>query len=402
MVKPNGIVSPVVGLDIGAHSIKAVQVRYSKGRPIVEKVGKIPLVLNSVSEGKILDEDYVVMVLRELWKKSKFSTNNVRASVGGRDVFTNKLELGLEDKDLFKALPYIAAEKLLISKDDYFLDFHVLSEYFVKEESEDDPDEKVRVKKRLLLATGARKDNVETLSRVLLKAKLKPISIDLSSLSLIRIYDTAAFEETESSVDVSVDIGADNIIIALHKFNQPLYIREVGGRSGNLLTANISEALKTSVARAEFRKIESFNSSVPSSEALEFSSNIFNASNPGAQTITNTKSDLEEEVQRARNNTIAPLLQENISGIIEIIRETINDFMANEMGQDLDELSGILLSGGVSETPGLLDRISAEFKTPVAQINPFSVVSAKSLPDSAAHEFAIAVGTAIGRGSTHA
>lgn len=405
MVKPNKIVSPVVGLDVGGHSIKAVQVRYSKGKPVVEKVGKISLPWNSVSEGRVLDEDAVILAIKELWKKYKFSTNNVRASVGGKDVFTNALELDwMEDQDLFKALPYVAAEKLLISNEEYFLDFHALSEYFIREESKEDPDEKIRVKKRLLLATGARKDNIETLARLLLKAGLKPLSIDLSSLSLIRIYDTAAFEETESSVDVSVDIGADSITIALHKFGQPLYIREVSGRSGNSLTQKISEALKTSLAVANTRKIESLYSTVPTGEALDFSSNIFNAASPDSTTIASAKKDLDEEAQRARNSVINPLLQENISGIIEVIRETINDFMANEMGQDLDELSGILLSGGVSETPGVLDRISAEFRTAVAQNNPFSVVGSKKIAEEFAgleHEFAIATGTAIGRGSTH-
>ena len=74
----------VVGLDIGADAIKAVQLRKTgEGLRVVGRPGYVPTPSGSVSGGVVVDEDAVAVTIREMVADCGFTTKAVVASVGG-------------------------------------------------------------------------------------------------------------------------------------------------------------------------------------------------------------------------------------------------------------------------------------------------------------------------------
>ena len=74
----------VVGLDIGADAIKAVQLRKTgEGLRVVGHPGYVPTPAGSVSGGVVVDEDAVAGTVKQMAADCGFTTKDVVASVGG-------------------------------------------------------------------------------------------------------------------------------------------------------------------------------------------------------------------------------------------------------------------------------------------------------------------------------
>ena len=74
----------VVGLDIGADAIKAVQLRKTgEGLRVVGRPGYVPTPSGSVSGGVVVDEGAVAGAISQMISDCGFTTKTVVASVGG-------------------------------------------------------------------------------------------------------------------------------------------------------------------------------------------------------------------------------------------------------------------------------------------------------------------------------
>lgn len=395
----------VVGLDLGASYIRGVQVtKDGKGNFTIDKVAEEPLPHAAIHEGEVIDQDEVVSALKRLWAKAKFTTRVVRIGVGdARTRAATGAEDYEPDEDFKKILPYQPiSESLHESPEEHYMDWHTLSEYSVMESDPNDPDEKVRTKKKfILLGSGLRKI-IDSRVRAVLSAKLKPVSVDLNSLALIRAYDSTVFDSEYKDVDISINMGAETLTVVLHKLGQPLFIRVQKAHTGSSVTTRIAEALGISEVLAERRKMEHLKMGEPPTmptPTFEDSTRI-----PLSE-------ETQENVQRAihRYNTIDPIIKATVQEAISSISDTLYHFQGIDAGDELYSLSGIQLSGLHSLTPTLRDRLSAEFEVPVEFAQPLlSNMDEKKiarLPEEIQENdlgFAVAYGLAVGEGSTHA
>lgn len=406
-----------IGLDIGSAAARAVQVTRDKsGAIFVEKFAEEPLPYGSMVNGAVANIDAVSVALKTLWRKGKFSTNEVRVSVGGPAMVARVGELDWEpDSDLVKTLPYstLVAEKLLESPDQFYLDYHTLSEYVTNEPDPYDPDETITVRKKHALVGGGRREAVDSIIAALRAAKLKPVSVDINGLALLRAHNANDFERAHNSVDCSIDIGAQTILVVMHKAGQPLYIRANSENSGAAATEAIAQTLGVNYSRAEERKFEVMYNPVPMPE--DELSSVFalhddeDYSDEDARDRSgNVDEERALEKARSRQARITPILNESTALIVSSLRETVEFFLGSAWGADLASISGFSISGGVSYTPQLLNRIAAEFGVPVKQATPISSWLSKKQQDKVPVEamaneaaYAIAFGLAVGEGSTH-
>lgn len=370
-----------------------------------ERAAEIALPHGSIVNGVVVEKQAVVDALKALWKLGKFTTDIVRLGMGGDSVIARAAEMEwLPDADFSRLLPHLVADRLMIKKDEYSLDYHALSEYPVKENGEDEEDVRL-VPKRYVLVTGGKTEAVNSIVEAARAAKLKPISIDLNSLALLRVHQGP--ESERNAVDVSIDIGAEVMTISLHKFGQPLYLRDVTGYAGNHLTSQIKEELDVSFPRAEYRKFETLYSEVPREEA-EFTS-FFESDSAREEASATHEGDAGDHARLERIERIKPILAQGSSDIIYVVRETLDDFFASAMGNDLTQISGFSMSGGVSNMPGLIERLGAEFRTNVYRSTPLTPLLTPKTQKNVKPEvlmlentFAIAVGLATGTGASHA
>lgn len=388
----------VVGLDIGATGIRGVQVSpKNDGTFQIERAGSVPLPHGVVSEGYVQDKNILAEALKALWREAKFTTETVKIGVGSESMnaFTGEVDWA-PDADMKTLLPYseIVKAALIDNADQYYLNYHTISEYTKTVPSPTDPDERIRKRFKYILVGGGPKTNIDALIEACLAAKLKPVSVDVYPLALIRAYNGQFFNETFDSINASIDIGADSITIVLHKSGQPLYVRSVVGVSGNKITDEITENTGVLREKAEQRKIEAF-------DAPE---EVFATSEPRyASVFSDDQENTAEETDanyRNRVQKIKPYVIEGIANISNVIQRTLDHFLQLNVGQELGQLSGIYLSGGMAYAQGVATRLEAEFETPVVASVPLgdaNIPFSGHVAKERQAEYTVAYGLAIGR-----
>lgn len=398
----------VVGLDIGSSAVRGVQVTKSKdGTFRVDKIAESPLPLGTIVGGEVVEHATLVRTLVSLWKSARFSTRTVRLGVGS---FAMKAVTGEEnwdpDENLSKTLPYLSTvEQFVEEPDQLYLDWHTLGEYARNEVDPNDPDETRLQRKKLLLLGAGSRTGVDSLVGAALEARLKPISVDLNGLALIRAFDGEKMEKSQgrSAVDVSVDIGAEVLTIVLHKLSQPLYMRTVGDGAGSLVTTELQGELGVSFNKAEERKLEAL-----SFDAQAAYESLNRSLEEGVDPLA---AEDEAELRKVydRYQRIIPIVNAGAGSIIRSINETVAHFLSGAPGGDLFSPSGFFLSGGGANMPSLADRIAAECGAPTAVSTPFtSYVSSKQMSKISPSmmeresEFTTAFGLAVGEGYSHA
>lgn len=394
----------VVGLDIGTTSIRGVQARANGRKIVLEKAFTEPIPAGIMLDGGIAEPTELTQVIKQAWKKHKIATKDVRLGVGGDRIITNLAELNwMKDKDFHQALPYLIEEKLMVEREKYTFDYHTLSESVTSEEDQEDEDIIHNVRRKFVLVAGVENEYTNVLMDITLAAGLRPISVDLNAFALIRSYteQPEEFDYAPAAVDACVDIGGNIITVALHKNGQPVYVRTVSGIGGNTATLAIADRLGVNEEVAEKRKMEALTTFIEeepdhSESVFSFDSVMDYDQEPGTEVLP--------EARRLRIEASQEVLAATDTAFMSFIRETLNDFTSDPSGIDLTSISGLSLSGGVMNAPGLIERITSELKLPAAIATPFAGHNVKTPADhdpTHDHLYATAAGLALGRGASH-
>lgn len=381
----------VVGLDIGSSSLKAVQMTLKGGEPYIEKVGAVELAPDMIVDGNITSPEILATVIAKLWRESKFSTKTVVANLNGSHTVARTHEFDWHRDEDFRKIFHMKLEDVFpISLEDYQFDFHTLQEYAKRERDPNDAEAWILNPKKFVLLVGAKKDGIDDIIKATQSAKLQPIAININGLALLTASRTDV--SAEDAADVSIDIGADTITVVVHKFGQPIYIRNVSNVGGRLITQAITEEFQIPYEKAENRKLEALSvGNTPTVSADHFEDSVFSFTEEEKQELVQ---DLPPQIERSRE-----IISEHMSNIISTVRDTIETFLYSQTGVDLETFSPFVLSGGVALTPGLAERLASEFKNGVTLATPFSSSASASIPEELLekeHEFAIAKGLAAG------
>lgn len=80
----------LVGLDIGASSLKVAQVKVTGRGPVLTHFAMIPLPPSCVAGGEILDPNGVSQTIRSLFEEAKIKSKNVATGMWGSSVIVKK------------------------------------------------------------------------------------------------------------------------------------------------------------------------------------------------------------------------------------------------------------------------------------------------------------------------
>jgi type IV pilus assembly protein PilM len=225
-----------IGLDIGASSIRAVEVRRSKDEYALNNFGQVPLPPGTVLGGVVQDPVAVTSALKQLWAACKFGTKHVALGVTNPQLVVREMSVAnLPAKELHQALPFQVKDALPLAVEKALLDFYPLEE----------PGSNPTVR-GLLIAMP--KDAVLTLVDAVQKAGLHVDAVDLASFALLR-----AASRLDAQVEAIVDIGSDVTSVVVHVDGEPLIVRTVP-RGGVEITASIATRLGVSPQEAEVIK----------------------------------------------------------------------------------------------------------------------------------------------------
>lgn len=369
----------IVVLDIGGSAIRGAEVSYGRNDvPTVHKVDEIPLKAGAVLNGEVQSHDALVLALRELWDKAKFTTNVVRFGLESTNVSTRSHVYDwTSDQDFEKIISHHAQELFQIEADkasNYYYKHHTISEYSVdethnKDDDFDLPGEIVKKRKKAVILAATERYIVDAFVSAMHDAKLKPIEIDLNPFALIRASMLLP-RRLQDAAEVSIDIGADLMTIVIHTERQPIYIRTIANSGGKSMTDIIQQQLQIETfGRAEARKLKIiYSNSLEAQRRQQFRSqpSIFVTDEEEEE----APSTAEVQVKLSKQaKEIARIVMQETSKNIGTANETLNYYKSRN--RRISRYSHVTLSGGLAHVPKIVGRMGAELKTTVNISNPF-------------------------------
>ncbi|MGV8969712.1 MAG: type IV pilus assembly protein PilM [Microbacteriaceae bacterium] len=342
----------VVGLDIGEHSLRAVEVaNASTDRATIIRFAEVPH-SGIARAGEVVDASGLTMALKKLWKSEKFSSKNVMLGVGSARVFARDVELPrMTPRQLKQSLQYHVQDILPMPAAEAVMDFVPLGE----SESTSGP-----VVTGLLVV--APKASVLTLVNAVRDAGLSPLGVDLVAFALARVQQRAM---TGRGLVAFVDIGAGSTNVVIAADGVPDFVRLVP-LGGDDITRALARRLESTEVSAEKIKRDMGFRPVPVGGTVD---------------------------QKAAAETINKITGE----LLTDIRTTLQYYISNNPGK---QLAGIILSGGGSRMDGLSVGLREYTQLDVSFIDASSTLNKKrGIRDSQPQDLdsmTVALGLALG------
>jgi type IV pilus assembly protein PilM len=298
----------LIGLDVGTHSVKAVELTWSNG-PVITGFGY----------AELPDPEAVPETVLDLLRDNEFHSRRVVTSVSGRSVIVRYLTMfRMSPDDLRNAIRYEVDKYIPFDVDEVVLD---CQPFEVDGVGNLGPNE-MRV-----LLVACKRAVIDEQLRILAGAGLHPELVDVDVFALGNAFELAVGIDPEAGARVSalVDVGATKTSVNLMRAGVSLFTREIH-TGGTTFTTAIANRLGLKHGDADLLK-----------------------RNPG------------EEYERVRQ-AVGPAVDDLASEV-----RLSFDYFENQFDLGVDE---VLLSGGGSRLAGIEQDLSRIFGRPTMAWDP--------------------------------
>ena len=337
----------IVGLDIGSSSIKAVELKRSKGEIMVSHLGMEPLASDIVVDSMIVDSGSVSSAISKIFGLHGIKTKNVATSVSGHSVIVKPIKVQpMSEGELADGITAEAAQHIPFDIADVNLDFEILNPEAGGPQMD-------------VLLVAVKKDKILNYTNVLSLAGKTPSVVDIDAFALQNCYEYN-YQPAHDTTVALLNLGASVMNINIVKGTTPLFTRDVSV-GGNQYTDSLQKELDLSFDDAESLK-------------------------------------LGRKVGTVSEDAKHPILQQVTEIIVLEIQKTFDFFRATAPGEHIDR---IYIAGGSSKVPGLVEALRQEFSLPVEVLNPFQRIMPPSDPgenetlEQNPGQLAVAVGLAL-------
>lgn len=367
----------LVGLDIGASGVRAVQITTGRGREAtVTRAAAIPLAPGIVKNGDVVDQEQLSLALKQLWRHAKFKTSDVNLALSNSSVVVRQLELDwVAPAEFNKALPFLVRDQLPVPVDEANLGAYVLSEQFV--ENPDGAGERRTVR---ALVVAAAKDMVEQFTNVVQRAGLRPHRADITPFALIRAM-TPVFDPN-APLEAIVAIGADVVNVVVHQGGRPRFVRFIQNHGSSAITQALQDRLNISFDEAESLKREvGLGKRQITPVSASAAGSVF-----GGLGITSSAPD----------HPATAIINREASGLIAEVRASL-EFFGSQASGDSGSVTRVVLAGGGARLGGLRQRLASELRVPVmvTDVDSRYPILTKN-PAYADSDFTVALGAGLG------
>jgi len=345
----------LVGLDIGSHAIKMVEIDQGKKGLSLKNFGIIGLPREAIVEGYVKDKEVVSVAIKKLLRNLKSRNKNTAASVSGFSVIIKKILMSNKEEAELEATIHEEAEQYIpFDINEVNLDFDILS----GEGESADPEDSERME---VMLVAAKKDIIDDYVGLLEFTGFNPLVLDVDAFALQNAFEASSDDVAAKGCVALVNVGAEELGINAIKNGVSMFTRDssYGG-------AQINEAI-----------MSEFDVDFEEAEKIKLG---------GA------------EVGKEKTGALEEIFKSVVSDWVREITRAI-DFLSSAFPEDTIEK--ILLAGGSCRVPGFQEHLESETNIPVQEINPFSELlidekhfDAKYL-EFMAPQAAVAVGLAL-------
>jgi type IV pilus assembly protein PilM len=306
----------LVGVDIGASSIKVVQLKESRKKYQVVRWGYAPLPPQTIIDGHVMNAGVVTETLARMFHEQKIQQKDVAIGVYGQSVIVRKITVPmmtpaeLDEQITWEAEQHIPFDIKLMS-----IDYEVLRK-------------RPEAGQMDLLLVAAKKDEINDFASILREAKLRPVVVDINAFTIQNIFESQYGLPPEGSIAL-LNIGAAVSTLNIVSRGISAFTREITN-AGNAITEEIRKACNCSYEQAEAYKCGGGPTQIVPQEVH--------------QIITQACSGLAGEIQRSL------------------------DFYLATSGEQ--EIGRIYMSGGTAYLAPLAQAIEKRARVPVQLFDP--------------------------------
>ncbi|PYV92577.1 MAG: pilus assembly protein PilM [Acidobacteria bacterium] len=334
---------PIVGLDIGSSSVKAVELRGAKNGIEVIHAALEPLASDTVVDGAIMDALSVSDSITKIFLEQKIKTKSVATSVSGHSVIVKKIPLPImSEEELDESIQWEAEQHIPFDISDVNLDYQVLNAASSSNTTE-------------VLLVAVKKDKILNHTNVITQAGKTPVVVDIDAFAIQNAFETSYTPASNATVAL-LNIGASIMNIIVTKGGTPLFTRDVSA-GGNQFTDVLQKELNLSFEEAEQLK-------------------------------------KGRSIAGVETTNITSLLQSVSEVLLLEIQKTFDFFRATSIGEHIQR---IYVSGGCANVTGFLGLLQNKFSMPVELLNPFKNISVgKEIVSSYLEEISPSMAVAVG------
>jgi len=340
----------IIGIDVGADSVKLIQLKEVKGNYQLLNMGIAPLPPEAIVDNAIMDSGAVVDALGSLVESLKIKTRNVASSVSGHSVIIRKIIMSImTEEELESSIQWEAEQYIPFELSEVNIDFQILG-----------PDAKDPSQMHVLLV-AAKKEFVNDYVNVFKEAKLTPLVLDIDSFALQNVYEVN-YETGDNEIVALIDMGKRSLNVNILKGKESIFTRDIQ-TGGQIFNEEIQKRLGLNSEDAERAKCgESISGVDPS--------NLHSV-------LVDVSETLSQEVQRS----------------LDFFTATSADEKVHKM----------YITGGISKIPQIKEALIDRFDISVEMLDPFRqiIVDEKNFdPEyvrSVGPLFSVAIGLAMRR-----
>lgn len=313
-----------IGLDIGASSVKLVQLKSGRKGLSLQNFGIEPLPPGAVVDGAIADPTTVVAAIRSLAKRIHLRGKEIALAVSGNSVIIRRLSIpAMEGPALAEQMEWEVKQNVPFAREDVIVDWEVLVPRTAEGQME-------------VVLVAAKREIVEQYVAVIRDAGFTPVIVDTAAFAMQNAIETTVGMGPNQTIAV-INVGARFSTIALVRNGQPVFHRNIviGGDS---FTEAIRHRLAIGVEGAEAYKV-------------------------GSVVAASAADVVPQEVHR-----VLAQVSEQVAGEYQ---RTI-DFYINNAADAA--LTRVYLTGGSALVPQLPKAIQDRTRVPVELFDPFARV----------------------------
>jgi len=311
-----------VGIDIGSHSIKVVQVSLTRHGYTLTRAGSTPTPAEAIKQGLIDDRLAVADEIRSLLQRLGIPTSLAVAAVAGPTVVVRQVQLpAMPEHQLRKSIHWEARNYISFPVEDSLLEFQILG----TRNTDGTPQMDV-------MLVAAPRDLVDSRVETLEQAGLDPIAMELEPFALMRAV-----------VDLGLGIDATNETVALV---------DIGAMYSHI----------SIISRGNF--VLSRSVTVAGNSFTEAIANILSVDNAQAEEVK--ENDLEMVMDEVTRATLSPVGQEASRALEPLMEELVREIRRSFAFYDYQQtpaggegrasgsgVSKIILTGGSARMRGL-------------------------------------------------
>lgn len=306
----------IVGLDIGANTVKLVKLDHTKTGYFVSGLGMRELPAEAIVSDEIRDRDAVIFNIQALIDQVDPKIKDVHVSISGHGVITDKFTIDKKaGAEAEQAIIFETEQRAPFDIDDVTLDYHISQ----TDESQNSMD---------VLMVAARNEFLEDFIELIEECDLRPTLVDIDAFAALNAYEYNYDIDPERTTAV-VNLG--------HDVTNICYLLAGALHSTRDVSAGVREIFNS--IQKEFRL------------NLELATKAI-------------KGELGESIdQDMLKATIVSASDELIAGI----EQAFTYFKAQSKAPQID---WIVLSGGGALVPYLAEHIQAKLAVPIEILNP--------------------------------